>query len=117
MLNRPITRETVFAEVRSELLRVIAKKPREAAPITEEANFSELNVSSLELAEVISNLEATFDVDPFAEQVSITSIRSVGDVCDAYLLCLDPTATVAAGADTLDAELHAVRARTLDRKG
>jgi acyl carrier protein len=123
MLNGALTREAVSAEVHAQLTRILAMKssgrpsaegPREPVRITEELSFSELQVSSLQLAELISNLEAAFDVDPFAERVAITSIRTVGDLCDAYLLCAEPAA---AGEDALDAELRAVRDRTLEGRG
>lgn len=112
MLTDPLTRETVFAEVRSQLVRILADSPGEQhrITITEDVTFSDLRVTSLQLAELVSNLESSFEVDPFAERVPITSIRNVRDLCDAYLSCLSPGS---GGDDSLDAELRAVRTRTL----
>jgi acyl carrier protein len=43
-----------------------------------------LGLSSLDLAFLVAELETTLGVDPFAKLVSITSIRSVGDLVRAY---------------------------------
>jgi acyl carrier protein len=43
-----------------------------------------LGLSSLDLACLVAELQTTLGVDPFAKLVSITSIRSVGDLVRAY---------------------------------
>jgi acyl carrier protein len=43
-----------------------------------------LGLSSLDLAFLVAELEAELGVDPFAKLVSITSVRSVGDLVRAY---------------------------------
>jgi acyl carrier protein len=43
-----------------------------------------LALSSLDLAFLVSDLEAELGVDPFAKLVSITSLRSVDDLVHAY---------------------------------
>ena len=43
-----------------------------------------LGLSSLDLAFLVAELEAALGVDPFAKLVSITSVRSVGDLVRAY---------------------------------
>jgi acyl carrier protein len=43
-----------------------------------------LGLSSLDLAIVVAELESTLGVDPFSKLVSITSVRSVDDLVDAY---------------------------------
>jgi acyl carrier protein len=52
------------------------------------ALVDDLGFKSLDLARIIAILELQLDVDPFAEQVSITAIRTVGDLCAAYAACL-----------------------------
>jgi hypothetical protein len=51
-----------------------------------------LGLSSLDLAFVVAELEAELGVDPFAKLVSITSVRSVGDLVRAYQQALFPEA-------------------------
>ncbi|HRI64099.1 MAG TPA: acyl carrier protein [Polyangium sp.] len=46
-----------------------------------------LGLKSLDLARLVAILELKLDVDPFAERVAITSIRTVGDLCAAYEQC------------------------------
>ena len=47
----------------------------------------DLGLRSLDLARIIAKLEMKLGVDPFAELVSVTSIRTVGDLCAAYAKC------------------------------
>jgi acyl carrier protein len=49
-----------------------------------------LGLSSLDLALLVVELEAELGVDPFAKRVSITSVRSVGDLVHAYQLAFRP---------------------------
>jgi acyl carrier protein len=73
-----------------------------------------LGLSSLDLAFLVSDLEAELGVDPFAKLVSITSVRSVDDLVHAYqqAFCPEPEkaddAVATAGAR---AELRKARRR------
>jgi len=49
-----------------------------------------LGLTSLDLAFLVSDLEAELGVDPFAKLVSITSVRSVDDLVDAYRMAFIP---------------------------
>jgi len=50
----------------------------------------ELGFSSLMVATLIAHLEEEFGVDPFQdENVMITDIRTVGDLCGVYAGCLE----------------------------
>ena len=44
-----------------------------------------LGLGSLDLAIVVAELESALGVDPFSKIVSITSVRSVDDLVEAYL--------------------------------
>jgi acyl carrier protein len=44
----------------------------------------DLGLKSLDLAHLVAVLERRLNADPFLRLVSITSIRTVGDLCDAY---------------------------------
>lgn len=46
--------------------------------------IADLGFRSLDLAVLLARLEISLDGDPFSELVSITSVRTVGDICDAY---------------------------------
>lgn len=43
-----------------------------------------LGLKSLDLARIIATLDLKLDADPFSELVSITSVRTVGDLYAAY---------------------------------
>jgi acyl carrier protein len=49
-----------------------------------------LGLTSLDLATLIAELESALGVDPFARIVSITSVRSVDDLVEAYHKAQDP---------------------------
>ncbi len=61
----------------------------------------DLGLRSLDLAQIVATLEMMLGADPFAQLVPITSVRTVGDLFDAYALALrgsaGPTAAIDAG--------------------
>lgn len=58
------------------------------APALTHTLTGDLGLRSLDLAHVIAILEAELGADPFARLVPITSIRTVGDLVEAYRKCL-----------------------------
>ncbi len=76
--------ETILAVVRG----VVKEKSPEIASIRpDQLLVEDLGLRSLDLARIIAKLEAKLDADPFSELVSITSIRTPGDLCAAYAKC------------------------------
>jgi acyl carrier protein len=76
-------------DVEQVVLDVVAGVAREksAAVSAVEADqtlVDDLGLRSLDLARIIAKLELKLGVDPFAEMVAVTSIRTVGDLCAAY---------------------------------
>ena len=76
----------------------------------------ELGLKSLDLAQLVASLEMELAIDPFAELVAITSVRTVADLYDAYRRCLAgeaprPSAGVAAGASRAEARRQAALRR------
>ena len=56
-----------------------------------------LGLKSMDIAQVVLVLEDELDADPFQE-IPITSVRTVGDLINAYQIALDPNA--ASGAES-----------------
>ncbi len=50
-----------------------------------------LGLKSMDIAEIVLHLEDDLEVDPFRE-IPITSVRTVGDLINAYQVTLDPAA-------------------------
>lgn len=50
----------------------------------EQALIADLGLESLEIAELVATLEMATDQDPFAKDIAIVSIKTVGDLCRAY---------------------------------
>jgi acyl carrier protein len=74
------------------ILGVVRSVAREKNPEVESVRgdqtlVEDLGLRSLDLARIIAKLEMKLGVDPFAELVSVTSVRTVGDLCAAYAQC------------------------------
>ena len=66
-----------------------------------------LGLSSLDLAIVVAELESALGVDPFSKIVSITSVRSVDDLVEAYLKAYLPQQPENQDGDLLEAARRA----------
>lgn len=49
----------------------------------------ELGFKSLDVARMIAMLELRLGLDPFSRLISVTNVRTVGDLCNAYVRALD----------------------------
>jgi len=79
-------------ELNTTVLNVIRGVAREKTPEIiavrpDQMLVEDLGLRSLDLARIIAKLEMKLEVDPFAQLVSVTSIRTAGDLCDAYEKC------------------------------
>ncbi|HET9583407.1 MAG TPA: acyl carrier protein [Bradyrhizobium sp.] len=75
-----------------------------------------LGLTSLDLAFLVADLEAELGVDPFAKLVSITSVRSVGDLVQAYQQAFFPGLKRSAEDDAIAAAVERGRARRARRE-
>lgn len=67
------------------VLRIVRERTPECEKVSDDdALTANLGLPSLDLARIVAQLEMRLDGDPFAELVSITSVRTVGDIVDAY---------------------------------
>lgn len=76
------------------VVAVICGVVREQYPEVEEVRaeqglVEDLGLKSLDLARIVAKLDTELGVDPFSEAVAITSIRTVGDLCEAYSQCFE----------------------------
>lgn len=113
MLKTPSPAElekAVHARIRS----VLAESGKEVNVIRGDDGLNAaLGLTSLDLATVVAELESDLGVDPFARITSITSVRSVDDLIEAYLKAYDPQATEAAeDRDLLEASRRGDARRT-----
>jgi acyl carrier protein len=106
--------EDIEQLVHRELERVLSEKNRPNGPMEASSRLGpDLGLESLDLALVVARLELATGLDPFAEDVPITSVRTVGDVVTAY----QKTGSAAPGDPHRDDDLVAVKRRTLSRGG
>jgi acyl carrier protein len=79
-------------ELKETIMGVVRGVVREKSPDVAEVRpdqllVDDLGLRSLDLARIIAKLEMRLEVDPFKELVSVTSIRTPGDLCAAYAKC------------------------------
>ncbi|MEV6823786.1 phosphopantetheine-binding protein [Amycolatopsis sp. NPDC051102] len=74
-------RETVMAA----LLEVVTEVAGPVEHLDEDQLLvDQLGLESLHLARLVAVLELELDTDPFSDEVPITSVRTVGDLLQAY---------------------------------
>jgi acyl carrier protein len=84
MLTAP-TLGQIESIVHNRIRAILAERIGEVGRLSGSAKLSAtLGLGSLDLAVLVAELEAELGVDPFAKLVSITSVRSVGDLVRAY---------------------------------
>jgi len=84
MLNHTEIREIVEREIQSLLL----DPEGDAAAAADTQDLIELGLNSLTLAQLLIQLEMELGVDPFEDGVSITDMRTIDDLVQAYLSAL-----------------------------
>lgn len=80
MLADTNIRDLIEARIRALLL----DQDSEADTVSADAALSDIGLNSLMLAQLLIQLESALGVDPFQEQQSITDMRTVRDLVDAY---------------------------------
>lgn len=99
MLTAP-TPAQIESVVHDKIRAVLAERVGEVGSLSGADKLSAtLGLSSLDLAFLVAELEAELGVDPFAKLVSITSVRSVGDLVQAYQQAFFPELVRGGGAD------------------
>jgi len=73
------------------------KSPEIDAVRPDQMLVEDLGLRSLDLARIIAKLEMKLGVDPFAELVAVTSIRTPGDLAAAYAKCFSTEAPKGTG--------------------
>lgn len=102
--------------VHSELRRLLVERDRPPGVIEGSSRLGlDLGFESLDLALLVARLEVATGLDPFAEDVAITSIRTVGDVVSAYRHMGGPRADAEHAGGRDDEDLLAVQRRTRSR--
>ncbi len=116
MLTAPTLVE-IESIVHGRICAILAERGGEVGHLsgTEKLNAT-LGLSSLDLAFLVAELEAQLGVDPFAKLVSITSVRSVGDLVRAYQQMFFPELRRSGQDDGIAAAVERARTRRARRK-
>lgn len=87
MLNNPdsATYERVQQALAQALADVLDRPELETERFSPDARLGDdVGLTSLDLAQLVALLEVELDADPFQALVPITSVRTIGDLSDAY---------------------------------
>jgi acyl carrier protein len=85
MLNQAFTEGEILKLLEEELRLILDEAGRPARRVSAEDRLGDdLGLKSLDLARLVAALEVQTGADPFQELVSITSIRTIGDLLEAY---------------------------------
>jgi acyl carrier protein len=82
--------------IQTEVRALLLDHDSEAAAVTADDALSEIGLNSLMLAQLLIQLESALGVDPFQQDRSITDMRTVRDLVDAYEGALASAAASAA---------------------
>jgi acyl carrier protein len=116
MLETTLIRSLVEETVKTTIAAVMAARDLDPGAIDQAAKLSEtLGLRSMDLAQIVLTLEDDLDTDPF-QHIPITSIRTVGDLTQAYLVTLGLSDGSLPGTQDMAAEMAAARARTARRR-
>ncbi|MFQ5565792.1 MAG: acyl carrier protein [Paracoccaceae bacterium] len=116
MLETTLTETRVEETVTGTVAAVMTARDLDPGMIEPQARLSEtLGLRSLDLAQIVLTLEEELKVDPF-QTIPITSIRTVGDLTDAYLVSLGLSDRAVPGTQDMEAEMDAAKARRVRRR-
>ena len=102
MLAKNDAADQVAKTVFDTITDLLAEQGLENNGFDEQAKLVDtLGLKSMDIAQVVLILEDELDADPFQE-IPITSIRTVGDLINAYRVTLDPSLVVEPDAATAD---------------
>lgn len=116
MLETTLTQGRVEETVESTIAAVMTARDLDPGGIEPLAKLSEtLGLRSMDLAQIVLTLEDDLNTDPFQE-IPITSIRTVGDLTQAYLVSLGLSDASLPGTQDMSAEMAAAKARRVRRR-
>jgi acyl carrier protein len=116
MLETTLTKDRVEETVNTTVAAVMAARGLDPGAITPLAKLSEtLGLRSMDLAQIVLTLEDDLNTDPF-QAIPITSIRTVSDLTQAYLVSLGLSEGGLPGAQDMAAEMAAAKARRAHRR-
>jgi acyl carrier protein len=81
--------------------RIPNNPPARSGVIHEEQSLEALGFGSLDLLELVDSLETALGVNPFEQGLSMTDVRTVGDLCGAYHRALSEGAGAPDGTDPI----------------
>jgi acyl carrier protein len=116
MLETTLNRDRVEKTVESTIASIMTARDLDPNVIAPLAKLSEtLGLRSMDLAQIVLTLEDDLNTDPF-QAIPITSIRTVGDLTQAYLVSLGLSEGELPGAQDMSAEMAAAKERRARRR-
>ncbi len=67
------------------ILEIVQRQHPEMREVSSEQTLiDELGLVSMDVAELVATLEMKLNIEPFEEDVAISDVKTVGDLCAAY---------------------------------
>jgi acyl carrier protein len=112
MLTKRPDLTSVDHVVRTVVAKLMAERGLPTREIEDhDALDATLGLRSLDLAQLVFELEMTFGSDPFEKLVPVTSVRTVGDLIGAYRRLYLPSADDEGAAELAEARRESERRR------
>ncbi|MEM5403355.1 MULTISPECIES: acyl carrier protein [Paraburkholderia] len=112
MLNQRFERHETERLVHGAVSKIMSQRGLPARELREDDRLNAtLGLSSLDLAQLVFDLELTFGADPFQTLVPITSVQTVGQLVGAYLRLFDDTGLADPNDELADAQAASERRR------
>ncbi len=92
MLDSKLSVNEIESAIHEVIFHIIEQKGETVAKLDNASSLAnDLGFESLDLAQLVSMLEMRVDIDPFSRDIAITSIRTVGDLRNAYCQFAEPS--------------------------
>jgi acyl carrier protein len=87
LTERPSAAE-IEVTIHRTIVEILQRAGRSGTSFDADDDLVSTGLTSLDLAALVARLERRWRIDPFLEAKSITEVRTVGDLCQAYRECL-----------------------------
>lgn len=78
-------RDQIRKAIHAQILRVLDEQGKPAVALDDDTKLtSDIGLTSMQLAQIVLDLETEMGGDPFESLVPVTSVRTVGDMVKAY---------------------------------
>jgi len=118
MINYKLTSQDIERTIHEEILHLLEERAKVLPAISNAHELqADLGFASADLVQLLTALSTKLLADPFKHSLSLTEVRTVGVLCQAYQQFLAEPTVASADSDVLLATRRRAQARRDLRKG